>query len=108
LCKHAKELFADKFGRRFFLYILTGRNTRYLSPETVQQLVAGDEISTSKKDLKIKADELLAASSPSLIKMVSNDAGVLMREKMSSQVVQEIMLHAVGKSFFLSFPMESP
>ncbi|CAO3587481.1 unnamed protein product [Absidia cylindrospora] len=96
LSKHAKELFADKFGRRFFLYILTGRNTRYLSPETVQQLVAGDEISTSKKDLKVKAGELLSASSPSLIKMVKNDAPVLMREKMSSQVVQEIMLHAVG------------
>ncbi|KAI8086247.1 armadillo-type protein [Halteromyces radiatus] len=96
LCKHAKELFADKFGRRFFLYILTGRNTRYLSSETVQQLIAGDEISTSKKDLKVKASELLNACSPSLIKMVKNDAAVLMREKLSSQVVQEIMLHAVG------------
>jgi pumilio family protein 6 len=63
----------------------------------VQQLIAGDEISTSKKDLKLKAAELLSASSPALIRMVKNDAAVLMREKMSSQVVQEIMLHAVGR-----------
>ncbi|KAI9304328.1 armadillo-type protein [Cunninghamella echinulata] len=96
LCKNAKELVSDKFGRRVFLYILVGRNTKYLSTDTVKLLVAGDEYSTSKKDLKTKAQELLNASSPQLIKMVAENAGLLIREKLSSQVVQEIMLHAVG------------
>ncbi|KAG0164793.1 pumilio domain member 6 [Apophysomyces sp. BC1015] len=96
LSKHAQELFADKFGRRFFMYILAGRNTRYLSPETVQLLKAGDEIRTSKKDPEVRSQELLKASSPQLIKLVTDNAGVLMREKLSSQVVQEIMLHAEG------------
>ncbi|CAO3643831.1 unnamed protein product [Cunninghamella echinulata] len=96
LCKNAKELVSDKFGRRVFLYILVGRNTKYLSTDTVKLLAAGDEYSTSKKDLKIKAQELLNASSPQLIKMVTENTGLLIREKLSSQVVQEIMLHAVG------------
>ncbi|KAF7724022.1 hypothetical protein EC973_001429 [Apophysomyces ossiformis] len=96
LSKHAEELFADKFGRRFFLYILAGRNTKYLSPETVQILKAGDEIRTSKKDPEVRSQELLKASSPQLIKLVAENAGTLMREKLSSQVVQEIMLHAEG------------
>ncbi|KAI9486076.1 MAG: armadillo-type protein [Benjaminiella poitrasii] len=96
LSKHANELFADKFGRRFFLYILAGRNTRYLSPETVQLLKEGDKIRVSKKDPEVRAQEILKATSPQLIKLVADDAAVLMREKLSSQVVQEIMLHAVG------------
>ncbi|GAA5813367.1 hypothetical protein MFLAVUS_006845 [Mucor flavus] len=96
LSKHAKELFADKFGRRFFMYILAGRNTRYLSPETVQLLKEGDKIRVSKKEPEIRAKEILEATSPQLIKLVTDDASTLMREKLSSQVVQEIMLHAVG------------
>lgn len=96
LSKHAKELFADKFGRRFFMYILAGRNTRYLSPETVQLLKEGDKIRVSKKEPEIRAQEILKATSPQLIKLVTDDAAILMREKLSSQVVQEIMLHAVG------------
>lgn len=96
LSKHAKELFADKFGRRFFMYILAGRNTRYLSYETVQLLKEGDSIRVSKKEPEIRAQEILKATSPQLIKLVADDAAGLMREKLSSQVVQEIMLHAVG------------
>ncbi|KAI8979604.1 armadillo-type protein [Mycotypha africana] len=96
LSKHAKELFANKFGRRVFLYILAGRNTKYLSPETVKMLKEGDSIRVSKKDPEVRAQELLKATSPQLIKMVADDAAILMREKLSSQVVQEIMLHAVG------------
>ncbi|EIE84752.1 hypothetical protein G6F46_001905 [Rhizopus delemar] len=96
LCKHAKELFADKFGRRFFLYILAGRNTRYLSPETVQLLKEGDKIRVSKKDPEVRAKDILNACSPQLIKLVAENAPILMREKLSSQVVHEIMLHASG------------
>ncbi|KAI8376486.1 armadillo-type protein [Radiomyces spectabilis] len=96
LSKHAKTLFADKYGRRFFLYILTGRNTKYLSYDTVQFLKAGDEIRVSKKDPELRSEELLKASSPELIQLVTNNANDLLREKLSSQVVQEIMLHAVG------------
>ncbi|KAK4512687.1 Mitochondrial import inner membrane translocase subunit tim8 [Mucor velutinosus] len=96
LSKHATELFADKFGRRFFMYILAGRNTRYLSPETVQLLKEGDKIRVSKKEPEIRAQEILKATSPQLIKLVTENAAILMREKLSSQVVQEIMLHAVG------------
>ncbi|KAI8098000.1 armadillo-type protein [Gilbertella persicaria] len=96
LSKSAKELFANKFGRRFFLYILAGRNTRYLSPETVQFLKEGDKIRVSKKEPEVRAQEILTASSPQLIKLVAENAPILMREKLSSQVVQEIMLHAVG------------
>ncbi|CEI99960.1 hypothetical protein G6F70_001002 [Rhizopus microsporus] len=96
LCKNAKELFADKYGRRFFLYILAGRNTKYLSPETVQLLKEGDKIRVSKKDPEVRAKDILNACSPQLIKLVADNAAILMREKLSSQVVQEIMLHASG------------
>ncbi|KAI8349206.1 armadillo-type protein [Choanephora cucurbitarum] len=96
LSKSAKDLFADKFGRRVFLYILAGRNTRYLSPETVQLLKEGDEIRVSKKDPEARAQEVLNACSPQLIQLVAENAPILMREKLSSQVVQEIMLHATG------------
>ncbi|KAI9311049.1 armadillo-type protein [Dichotomocladium elegans] len=96
LCKNAAELFADKFARRVFLYILVGRNTKYLSPDTVRQLTEGDAIRQSKKDPKIRADEILKEASPLLIETVAKKAPVLMREKLSSQVVQEIMLHALG------------
>ncbi|KAI9248550.1 armadillo-type protein [Phascolomyces articulosus] len=96
LCKQSKQLFSDKFGRRVFLYILTGRNTRYLSPETVQQITEGDQIRQSKKDSEVRAKEILEGCSPALIQTVVESAPILMREKLSSQVVQEVMLHAIG------------
>ncbi|KAI8066341.1 armadillo-type protein [Gongronella butleri] len=96
LGKNAKELFADKYGRRVFLYILAGRNTKYLAGDTIQFLTAGDDISNSKKENKVKAAELLQACSPQLLQLVVDHASIVMREKLSSQVVQEIMLHAVG------------
>ncbi|CDH51464.1 pumilio domain-containing protein kiaa0020homolog [Lichtheimia corymbifera JMRC:FSU:9682] len=96
LCKNATDLFADKFGRRVFLYILAGRNTKYFSPETVRQMNEGDAIRQSKKDPEVRAKEILNEASPLLIDTVAKKAPVLMREKLSSQVVQEILLHATG------------
>jgi pumilio family protein 6 len=62
-------------------------------------LSAGNELTVlpnSKKDPETRAKELLTATSPSLIEQVAENTGELMREKMSSQAVREIMLHATG------------
>lgn len=53
----------------------------------------------SKKDPEVRAKEILNEASPLLIDTVAKKAPVLMREKLSSQVVQEILLHATGKIY---------
>lgn len=95
--KNAQKLFNDKYGRRVFLYILAGRNTKYLSPETVKQLKEADAYRNSKKDPEIRSKEILEGSSPLLIQAVAQHASTLLRESLSSQIVRETMLHAVGK-----------
>ncbi|ORY98669.1 armadillo-type protein [Syncephalastrum racemosum] len=96
LIKKGKKLVSNKYARRVFLYLLSGRNTKYLSYDTVQQLKVNDEWRRSKKDPETRSRELLEYASPELIELVAENAPVLLREKMASQVVQEIMLHAVG------------
>lgn len=54
------------------------------------------DIINSKKDPEVRAKEILNEASPLLIDTVAKKAPVLMREKLSSQVVQEILLHATG------------
>ncbi|RUP51862.1 hypothetical protein BC936DRAFT_145038 [Jimgerdemannia flammicorona] len=98
ISKTLEDLVKDKFGRRVILYLLVGRNTKYFFQETVKLLVSGDEIraKTSKKEPEIRSKELLASISPALITMVKEKAGILIRDKLASQVVKEIMLHAIG------------
>ncbi|KAI9282497.1 armadillo-type protein [Umbelopsis sp. AD052] len=98
LSKSMTELLQDKFSRRIYLYLLVGRNTKYFHPSTIQLISANDEVrsKTSKKDPEVRAKELLTATSSSMIDQVTEHTGELMREKMSSQVVREIMLHALG------------
>ena len=52
----------------------------------------------SKKDPEIRSKEILEACSEALIQTVAENAPIMMREKLSSQVVQEIMLHAIGNT----------
>jgi pumilio family protein 6 len=98
MTKSMTSMLQDKFARRIYLYLLVGRNTKYFHPATIQLISGNDEIrsKTSKKDPEVRSKELLTATSPSLIEQVAENAGELMREKMSSQAVREIMLHTVG------------
>ncbi|KAJ2957959.1 hypothetical protein NQZ79_g6437 [Umbelopsis isabellina] len=98
MTKSMTSLLQDKFARRVYLYLLVGRNTKYFHPTTIQMLAGNDEVrsKTSKKDPEVRSKELLTATSPSMIEQVAENAGELMREKMSSQAVREIMLHTVG------------
>ncbi|RUS17606.1 armadillo-type protein, partial [Endogone sp. FLAS-F59071] len=98
ITKNLEDLLKNKFGRRVILYLLVGRNTKYFFPETIKLLASGDEIraKTSKKSPETRSKELLATISPHLITIVKEKAGVLMLDKLASQVVKEIMLHALG------------
>lgn len=55
----------------------------------------------SKKSPETRSKELLATISPHLITIVKEKAGILMLDKLASQVVKEIMLHALGKASLL-------
>ena len=56
----------------------------------------------SKKDAEVRAKEILEGCSGALIQTVAENAPIMMREKLSSQVVQEIMLHAIGKLIYIN------
>ena len=51
----------------------------------------------SKKDTEIRRKELMQAVSKDLLCLVANEANDLMRDPVTSQIVQEILLSAEGK-----------
>ncbi|KAF9914975.1 pumilio domain member 6 [Lobosporangium transversale] len=98
IIKEMEDIAKDKFGRRVILYLLAGRSPKYISPQNIELLAKGDAIraNTSKKDAAVRSAELLSYISPSLISLIATKARSLISEPLSSQVVLETMLHAVG------------
>ncbi|KAK9767790.1 Pumilio y domain member 6 [Basidiobolus ranarum] len=98
ICNALDEIVDDKYGRRVVLYLLAGRSPKYISPGNISLLETGDEVrsTTSKKDPTARANELLNAISPALMKYVSENLATMLREPFPSQVCFEVYRNAAG------------
>ncbi|KAJ3050930.1 hypothetical protein HK097_008085 [Rhizophlyctis rosea] len=85
------DVLRDRYGSRVALYILCGRNKRYQPAYVVKELEESDEIRarTSKKDDTLRKQQLLEAFAPLLMGTIEKNAGELVRDKASGQVVLE-------------------
>ncbi|OZJ05223.1 hypothetical protein BZG36_02452 [Bifiguratus adelaidae] len=92
------KMIHDKYGRRVILYLLVGRNGRYLSHDSIQLLAEGDDIrsKTSKKDPQLRFNELKAYVSQPLLSYCTSHLNILIRSNLPGQVVTETILHADG------------
>ncbi|KAK6335587.1 pumilio domain member 6 [Orbilia brochopaga] len=80
------------------LYPLAGRETRLMHPQKIELLEDLDEIraQTSKKDPKVRQQELRKALSPTLLKAVVSHAEELATSHTGCQFVSEVLISAGG------------
>lgn len=101
-----KELAEDKWGSRFLLHILSGRNKRYLPVSLVNELEADDETRklTCKKDDQVRAAEILTVMLPLLVAAMADKDTLnhVMRVKEGREVAIELINCTLGGEFYLS------
>ncbi|KAF3909875.1 hypothetical protein ABW21_db0206470 [Orbilia brochopaga] len=80
------------------LYPLAGRETRLMHPQKIELLEDMDKIrvQTSKKDPKMRQQELRKALSPALLKTVVSHAEELVTSHTGCQFVSEVLISADG------------
>ncbi|KAF3291129.1 pumilio domain member 6 [Orbilia oligospora] len=80
------------------LYPLLGRETKLMHPQKIELLAEIDTIraQTSKKDPKIRQQELRKALSPALLKSVATNAADLATTPLGCQFASEVIIFAEG------------
>ncbi|KAF3929199.1 hypothetical protein AA313_de0203198 [Arthrobotrys entomopaga] len=80
------------------LYPLAGRETRLMHPQKIEMLEGIDKIreKTSKKDPKVRQQELRKALSPALLKTVVDHAAELAAVPVGGQFISEVLISADG------------
>lgn len=90
------ELAADPSARKVLLYLAAHRSRKHFLPVLLNQLAEYQDNEHSKKDADVRFQELLAASSPTLLKLVAEHAAELCREGQTALLVHEILLNCTG------------
>jgi len=105
IVKDLATLINDKFGRRPILYLLAGRSQKYFIPQMVKYLQENDAIRalTSKKDPKVRRDELIKVLLPELTALVNKQGRKFLKQSFSSEVVCELLLHGESAITFFCF-----
>ncbi|TFK69241.1 ARM repeat-containing protein [Pluteus cervinus] len=94
----APKLYTSPQGRRSILYLLLPRSSRHFIRAQINSLAETDEIRerTSKKDARLREEEVRKAASEPLVKWVEEKGASLIRDPGGSLVVVDIMLYADG------------
>ena len=103
IVSQASVLYTSPQGRRSILYLLVPRSRRHFTPAQIALLAETDLVKsrTSKKDDKVRREEVLKASSEGLLALVEqpDKAEELIRDPGGSLLLTEIMLYAEGGKY---------
>ena len=103
IVSQASALYTSPQGRRSILYLLVPRSRRHFTPAQIALLAVTDLVKarTSKKDDKVRREEVLKASSEGLLALVEqpDKAEELIRDPGGSLLLTEIMLYAEGGKY---------
>jgi pumilio family protein 6 len=91
-------LMRHKYASRVILYLLRGRQKKFLPSHIYEELFKNDTIrlNTTKKDQALREKELLEFISPFLIDQLLKNMNILIRSRTSGQIVAEASRHAIG------------
>lgn len=92
-------LLRHKHASRVILYLLRGRQKKFLPSHIYQELLKNDSIrlNTTKKDQALREKELLEFISPYLIDELLKSMNILIRSRTSGQIVAEAFRNAIGE-----------
>ncbi|KAH8096828.1 ARM repeat-containing protein [Cristinia sonorae] len=94
----ASTIYKSPQGRRSLIYLVSPRTRRHFTPAQISLLAETDLIraKTSKKDDKVRSEEIRKAASESLLRWISEKTVDIVRDPGGSLVVGEVMLYAEG------------
>jgi len=87
----------SKHGKTVLFYLMHHRDPRYVHPDLLAILKAGDGNATSKKDPEIRRRELSAASLPHLLRHLAGHVPALIKTKQGAVAIYTILEAAEGK-----------
>lgn len=89
------ELTVNKYSRKILLFLMNGYDSKYFSPITIKQLNYYIELSklTSKKDSKIRHDELLNKFSLIFFKNINKNLNDFFNDNLSIQFLNEFLIN---------------
>lgn len=92
-------LMRHKYASRVVLYLLRGRQKKYLPSHIYEDLIKNDAIrsQTTKKDQSLREKELLEFISPILLEELEKNMNILIRSRTSGQIIAETVRHAAGE-----------
>ncbi|XP_071800235.1 pumilio homolog 3-like [Asterias amurensis] len=96
MMKSVEELAEDQYGRKVLLYLLSPRHPTHFHPKVVELLQKGDSNTTSKKDSKVRQQELLQTASSYLLDFVSENAREMANSKSKCLLMIAVLNHAIG------------
>eukprot|EP00096_Caligus_rogercresseyi_P012261 TRINITY_DN5073_c0_g1_i1.p1 TRINITY_DN5073_c0_g1~~TRINITY_DN5073_c0_g1_i1.p1 ORF type:complete len:623 (+),score=172.56 TRINITY_DN5073_c0_g1_i1:48-1916(+) len=74
------EIVRNKYGKKVIQYLLAPRSTVLFHPDVVSKLKIGDGNPYSKKDAKLRAEELLGEIAPTIVDYLRDNAEDLLTE----------------------------
>ncbi|KAI0683160.1 ARM repeat-containing protein [Cytidiella melzeri] len=94
----ASTLYTSPQGRRSLIYLVSPRTRRHFTPAQINLLAETDAArsQTSKKDDKLRTEEVCKAASESLLSWITKNGADIMRDPGGSLVVTEVMLYSEG------------
>ncbi|THH26885.1 hypothetical protein EUX98_g7302 [Antrodiella citrinella] len=94
----ASALYASPQGRRSLIYLISPRTRRHFTPAQIALLAETDSVraKTSKKDEKVRSEEIRKAASESLLAWLSEKSAEVVRDPGGSLITGEIMLSSEG------------
>lgn len=93
--EHMKEFLVHKYGRRPFLYLLVGLDSKYFNPHVIKEFNKYIELSenTSKKPFLQRRHELLSKFAPEFLQTVLADYSDILSENLGCQFVSELLVN---------------
>lgn len=94
----ASSLYSSPQGRRSLIYLISPRTRRHFTPAQIALLAETDSVraKTSKKDEKVRAEEIRKAASETLVSWLSEKTTEIVRDPGGSLIAGEIMLSLEG------------
>lgn len=98
-----REVAVHEHGRKVVMYLLAGRDLKYIHPQVVDILKHGDGNPNSKKDAALRRQELIETASPAWLEAVAHEPEVWLKDSSNCQVLASILKFCVGKELQEAF-----
>lgn len=91
-----RDIVVHEHGRKVVMYLLAGRDPKYIHPQVMDILKQGDGNANSKKDMELRRKELLQYASPAWLEAVAHEPEMWLKDNSVCLVLASVLKFCVG------------